>query len=68
VSDKPEETARRIQLLQEIHDLEDGMDLNNEQLTIDEIVRITKQVRKEMAEERQKYNESVAVLRKGEQK
>lgn len=68
MSDKPEETARRIQLLQEIHDLEDGMDLNNEQLTIDEIVRITKQVRKEMAEERQKYNESVAVLRKGEQK
>lgn len=68
MSDKPEETARRIQLLQEIHDLEDGMDLNNEQLTIDEIVRITKQVRKEMAEERQKYNESVSVLTEEEQK
>jgi len=52
--DTPEEKARRQKLLQEIHNLEDGMDLNNEQLTIDEIVRITKQVRKEMAEERAK--------------
>lgn len=54
MSDTPEETARRRQLLQEIHDLEDGMDLNNEQLTIDEIVATVKQVRKEMAEERAK--------------
>ncbi len=52
MSDTPEETARRRQLLQEIHDLEEGMGLYNEQLTIDEIVAITKQVRKELAEER----------------
>lgn len=52
MSDTPEETARKKQLLREIWSLEKDMELHNEQLTIDEIVRITKQVRKEMAEER----------------
>lgn len=51
MSDTPEETARKKQLLREIWSLEKDMELHNEQLTIDEIVRITKQVRKEMAEE-----------------
>lgn len=41
--------------------------LHEEQLTPEEIVAIVKQVRKEMAEERQKYNESVALLTEGEQ-
>lgn len=54
MSDTPEETARKKQLLREIWSLEKDMELHNEQLTIDEIVRITKQVRKEMAEERAK--------------
>ena len=60
MSDTPEETARRRQLLQEIHDLEDSMGLDNEQLTIDEIVTITKQVRKELAEERRVKGEQNA--------
>jgi hypothetical protein len=52
VSDTPEEKARRQKLLQEIWELEEQMGLENEQLTIDEIVKVTKQVRKELAEER----------------
>lgn len=52
VSDTPQETQRKKQLLREIWSFEKDMELHNQQLTIDEIVRITKQVRKEMAEER----------------
>ncbi len=47
--DTPEEKARRQKLLQEIWELEDGLDLNP--LTPEEIVEAVKQVRKEMAEE-----------------
>jgi hypothetical protein len=61
VSDTPEETARKKQLLREIWSFEKDMELHNEQLTIDEIVRITKQVRKEMAEERAKGEQSEQV-------
>lgn len=52
MGDTPERKARLRQLFQEIRELEEQMGLDNEQLTIDEIVEITKQVRKEMAEER----------------
>lgn len=67
MADSPEEIARKKQLLREIWSLEEDMLLHEEQLTPEEIVAIVKQVRKEMAEERQKYNESVALLTEGEQ-
>lgn len=54
MSDTAEETARKKQLLKEIWELEEQMGLGNEQLTIDEIVAITKQVRKEIADEHKK--------------
>lgn len=54
MSDTPEEAARKKKLLEEIWALEEQMALENEELTIDEIVAITKRVRKELAEERLK--------------
>lgn len=67
LADTPEETARKRKLLRKIWSLEEDMLLHEEQLTPEEIVAIVKQVRKEMAEERQKYNESVVLLTEGEQ-
>ena len=68
MADSPEEIARKKQLLREIWSLEKDMLLHEEQLTPEEIVAIVKQVRKEMAEERQKHTENGTVLTEGEQK
>lgn len=54
MADTPEDKARRRQLLQEIWKLEQEVGLAEDDLTIDEILAITEQVRKELAEKRRK--------------
>lgn len=55
MSDTPEQTARRRQLLQEIWDIEEEAGITDLDLTPDEIVAMVKLVRKELAERHHRH-------------
>lgn len=67
MGDTPENKARLARIFEELRQLSEEIGFYDDP-TPEEIVATVKQVRKEMAEERQKYNESVVVLTEGEQK
>lgn len=68
MADTPEDKARLASLLDAIVKLSQEAGLYDDESTPDEIIATIKQVRKEMAEVRQKHNESVVLFTEGEQK